>query len=150
MRARNCIVTNRILCVQRVAMVLTNITHFFHICVVPCDLPAVFLKAILLPHRHDFKKFSYLACNTPCFSSFLYTEYVVHVELAIHAVLPSSPASNSTCLSKWMCKTQLHKSLNSQCSAFRHSFILKWCYPSRGIETCNAVLHQMLGWFKCK
>lgn len=68
-RARNWIVTNRF-CVQRVAMVLTNITHFFLVCVVPCDLPAVLLKAILLSQRHDFKKFSYLACNTPCFSFF--------------------------------------------------------------------------------
>lgn len=69
-RARNCIVTNRILCVQRVAMVLTNITHFFLVCVVPYDLPAVLLKVILLSQRHDFKMFSYLACNTPCFSFF--------------------------------------------------------------------------------
>lgn len=28
-RARNCVVTNKILCVQRIAMVLTNISHFF-------------------------------------------------------------------------------------------------------------------------
>lgn len=67
-RATNCIVTNRILCVQRIAMIITNIARFFLVCVAPCDLSAVLLKAILLSQRHDFKKFSYLACNTPCIS----------------------------------------------------------------------------------